>query len=229
MPAWIPAADVHAWEIAEREYARHEQRRGRRFAYQACNPRTTALVVVDMVTFFAQGNPFVHGIVPQVNSLASAMREAGGLVAWVLPEASEAGAWASEFYGDQVAQLYAGSGGGGTLADRLVPGLLTEEADLVAEKSASSAFFPGRSTLPEQLVRRGVDSVVITGTVTNVCVESSARDAATLGYRTIVVADGCAAPDDRSHNAALHTLYRSFADVRPTADVLAILAAGEPG
>ncbi len=219
------STEGHTWEIAEREYARHEQRRGRRFAYESWNPRTTALVVVDMVGLFAQDNEFVRRIVPRLNSLASATRQTGGVVAWVLPEvATEPSPWAREFYGEQVAQLYAGSGGAGALADRMVPGLVT---DIVAEKSAWSAFFPGRSNLPAQLETRGVDTVVIAGTVTNVCIESSVRDAATLGYRTIVVADGCAAGDDRSHNAALHTLYRSFADVRPTADVLALLAGGE--
>ncbi len=215
---------MHPWEIADREYARHEQRRGRRFAYEHCDPRTTALVVVDLVRFFAQDNTSVQGIVPQVNRLAAATRAAGGSVAWVLPEvAAEPSAWALGFYGEQVARLYAGAGGAGTAAERLAPGLAIDEADLLAEKSATSAFFPGRSDLPAQLAARGVDTVVITGTVTNVCVESSARDAATLGYRTIVVGDGCAGVDERSHNATLHTLYRSFADVRSTAEVLALL------
>jgi nicotinamidase-related amidase len=54
--------------------------------------------------------------------------------------------------------------------------------------------------------------------VTNVCCESSARDASTLGYRVIMVADANAARRDQDHNATLHTIYRSFGDVRPTAE-----------
>lgn len=61
------------------------------------------------------------------------------------------------------------------------------------------------------------------GTVTNVCCESSARDASTLGYRVIMVADANAAARDQDHNATLHTIYRSFGDVRPAAEVIGMI------
>jgi ureidoacrylate peracid hydrolase len=98
--------------------------------------------------------------------------------------------------------------------------------DVWAEKSAASAFFPGRSTLPASLAERNVDTVLITGTVTSVCCESTARDAATLGYRVVFVADGTAGVRDSVHNATLRTIYRSFGDVRPTTDVLELISAG---
>jgi nicotinamidase-related amidase len=59
--------------------------------------------------------------------------------------------------------------------------------------------------------------------VTNVCCESSARDASTLGYRVIVVADANAARRDQDHNATPHTSYRSFGDVRPTAEAIGMI------
>jgi nicotinamidase-related amidase len=65
--------------------------------------------------------------------------------------------------------------------------------------------------------------VIVTGTVTNVCCESSARDASTLGYRVILVADGTAARRDEDHNATLHTIYRSFGDVRTTDEVVGLI------
>lgn len=52
------------------------------------------------------------------------------------------------------------------------------------------------------------------GTVANVCCESTARDASTQGYRVIMVADANAAVCDRDLNSTLHTIYRSFGDVR---------------
>ncbi|MFE3901773.1 isochorismatase family protein [Streptomyces sp. NPDC059153] len=55
------------------------------------------------------------------------------------------------------------------------------------------------------------------------CCESSARDAWTLGYRVIMFADANATGRGRDHNATLHTIYRSFGDVRPTTDVLALI------
>jgi nicotinamidase-related amidase len=70
---------------------------------------------------------------------------------------------------------------------------------------------------------RGITTVLITGTVRNVCCESSARDASTLGYRVIMVADANAAVRDQDHNATLHTIYRSFGDVRPAAEVTGMI------
>ena len=220
---------VHDWAIAEREYRRHEERRGRRFAYDALDPARTALVAVDVVPFFAAGSAYVRGIVPQVNALAGALRAAGGTVAWVLPAAADRPSdHARAFYGERVAATYATSGGtpGSPLRDRLWPALDARDGDAYVEKTASSAFFPGRCPLPDVLAGRGVDTVLVTGTVTSVCVESTARDASTLGLRVVLVADGCADGSDAAHNATLRTVYRSFGDVRPAAEVLALLAAG---
>ncbi|WP_206681237.1 isochorismatase family cysteine hydrolase [Actinomadura sp. J1-007] len=131
-----------------------------------------------------------------------------------------------DFFGPEVAELYRTSCGAGPLPGRLHPDLVPRPGDLYAAKTAPSAFFPGRCELPDLLAARGVDTVLIAGTVTNVCCESSARDAATLGHRVVMVADANAAGSDDQHNATLHTFYRSFGDVRATADVLAMIAAG---
>jgi len=74
-------------------------------------------------------------------------------------------------------------------------------------------------------VARDVDTLVVTGTVTNVCVEHTVRDASAAGLRVILVADACAAVRDQDHNATLHVVYRSYGDVRSTEDVLRLLAA----
>jgi Isochorismatase family len=60
-------------------------------------------------------------------------------------------------------------------------------------------------------------------TVTDVCCESSARDASTLGYRVIMVADANAARRDQDRNATLYTIYRTFGDVRSAADVIKMI------
>ena len=209
-----------SWSIEEREYARQESRRGRRFAYEVLDPVRTALVVVDMVPFFS----VAHGVVPNINILARALREAGGTVAWVLPEGGPPTDWATGFYGSAVAEMYAASGGTGSPQERLIPELDARADDVWAEKSAPSAFFPGRSTLPAALAARDVDTVLVTGTVTSVCCESTARDAATLGYRVVFVADGTADVRDSVRNATLRTVYRSFGDVRSTTEVLELIS-----
>ena len=219
-----PERREHRWRIDAREYDRHEQRRGRRFAYETVDQRHTALVVVDMIPFFVDHNPYCRGVVPNINRLAGAVRAAGGHVAWVVPDAEAvASVWAIEFYGFTVGARYAESGGSGPIRERLWPALDVCDGDILAEKSAASAFFPGRSTLPDLLAERGATTVVIAGTVTNVCCESSARDASTLGYRVVMAADACAALDDESHNATLRTIYRSFGDVRPTDEVVVLM------
>ncbi len=216
----------HAWRIEEREYARHEQRRGRRHAYEHLDPARTALVVVDMVPFFVEENPYCRGILAPITRLASTLRAAGGTVAWVLPgSAPTAG---EEFLGPEVAAMYARSGGEGPLRQRVWHELEVDDEDLVVEKTAASAFFPGRCDLDATLRARGIDTVLVTGTVTNVCCESSARDASTLGYRVVMVADANAARRDEDHNAALHTIYRTFGDVRPTDEVLDMVVTGVP-
>jgi nicotinamidase-related amidase len=215
---------MHNWHIEPREYARHEARRGRRHAYESLDPVRTALIVIDMVPFFAEVNPYVRGIVPNIGRIAEALRTAGGLVAWVVP-ANEAplGSVSREFYGPAVSEMFAATGGAGPLRSRVWHELEVRPDDLVVEKSAYSAFFPGRSPLPGRLAERDVDTVLITGTLTNVCCESSARDAATTGLRVVMVADANAARRDQDHNAALHTVYRSFGDVRSTAEVLGLI------
>ncbi|MFD3458244.1 isochorismatase family protein [Nocardia fluminea] len=156
--------------------------------------------------------------------MAEALRAAGGVVAWVTPASATPTPREIEFFGRSIAEIYSSSGGSGPIHTRLWPGMITRSADLFVEKSAFSAFFPERCLLPKLLAQRDIDTVLITGTVTNVCCESSARDAATVGFRVIMVADANTARCDQDHNAALHTIFRSFGDVRPTKDVLELLA-----
>lgn len=218
----------HEWFIEQREIDRQVSRRGRVHAYEHLDPRTTALVVVDVVAFFVDESPYVRGIVPAINQLATSLRALGGTVAWVVPRTQAPTAAGREFYGDRVAELYASSGGDGLPRERLWRGLDVDPADLVADKPGPSAFFPGTCDLHDQLTARGITTLLVTGTVTNVCVESTVRDASALGYRVVLVADACAAGRDQDHNATLHVVYRSFGDVRCTDDVLSLLAASAP-
>ena len=66
--------------------------------------------------------------------------------------------------------------------------------------------------------------LIFVGTLTNICIESTARDANMLGYKVIVVSDACAAKTDAEHNAALLNLRIGFADVKDTATICDLLA-----
>lgn len=214
---------LHDWAIEDGEYLRQEERRGRRHAFAHLDPTRTALLVVDLVAFFVEENPYARGIVPNVNALAEALRAAGGTVAWIVPAPWEPSAMKDELLGPRIAELYRHSGGEGTPRERVWPELATHDGDLFVEKTAASALFPGRCALQGLLHERGVDTVLVAGTLANVCCEATARDASTLGYRTIVVADANAAQRDQDLNAMLHTIYRSYGDVRSTADLTTLI------
>ncbi|VVE29481.1 Isochorismatase family protein YecD [Pandoraea cepalis] len=68
--------------------------------------------------------------------------------------------------------------------------------------------------------------MIVTGTVTNVCCESTARDAMMLDYKVHFVADANAARTDDEHNATLCNRVLWFADVRTSGELLALVNEG---
>jgi ureidoacrylate peracid hydrolase len=104
----------------------------------------------------------------------------------------------------------------GSRGHDLYPALDVKPEDEVVNKSRFSAFVQGSSDLPQRLTAQGYDTVLITGTVTNVCCESSARDAMMLNFRTVMVSDANAARSDDEHNATLAIFYAIFGDVMET-------------
>jgi ureidoacrylate peracid hydrolase len=99
---------------------------------------------------------------------------------------------------------------------QLWPELDVQPNDLIVEKNRFSAFIQGSSKLAEVLRSNGLDTILVTGTVTNVCCESTARDAMMLNFKTVMVTDGNAAMTDEDHNASLTAFYLTFGDVMST-------------
>jgi len=69
-------------------------------------------------------------------------------------------------------------------------------------------------------------SVGSQGAVTNICCESSAREAAELEYKVIMVSDALSGQAHGLHEASLATFYRIFGDVRPAGEVMTLLVQG---
>jgi ureidoacrylate peracid hydrolase len=65
----------------------------------------------------------------------------------------------------------------------LWPRLDVRAEDRIVDKTRYSAFIPGTCDLHELLQARGLDTLIVTGTVTNCCCESTARDAMQMGYK----------------------------------------------
>lgn len=208
-------------------------RRGRLNAYETLDAARSALVVIDMQNaFVAEGMPseipIAREIVPNINRLAEAVRRTGGTVAWVqLATAPEAdGGWPTfyDFVVDrQNAAKISANLNEGTEGFALWPELAVRDNDLFVAKRRFSAFLQGSSDIEAKLRERGVDTVLITGTVTNVCCETSARDAMQLGFKTVMISDANAARSDTEHTAVLSSFIHSFGDVRPTSEVIALL------
>jgi len=91
--------------------------------------------------------------------------------------------------------------------------------------------------LDEMLQAEGIERLIITGMMTHMCVDATARAAGDLGYKIIVAEDACATcdlkygetviPAEHVHKAFLAAL-RSYGDVMPASQVMARLAADRP-
>ena len=66
--------------------------------------------------------------------------------------------------------------------------------------------------------------MLIAGTVSNVCCESTARDAMMLNYSVTMVTDGNASYSDEEHNRALTAFYSTFGDIMSTDELIALIA-----
>jgi nicotinamidase-related amidase len=127
--------------------------------------------------------------------------------------------------GDELAARYFADGQPDRPATKLCQDLPAKDADLSAVKSGASAFFPGKCNLKAQLDGRGIDTLLISGAVTNICCESSARDAVELEYKVIMVSDALSGHAHGLHEATLATFYRIFGDVRPSHEIIQLLEA----
>ncbi len=207
--------------------------RGRGYnSFTALDAATTALVVIDMQSAFVGegqvfGNVHARDAIGPCNRLAEAMRKAGGTVIWMRQTTSDAPSlamphWQYDRSDPFVARAIAALRRGEASHD-LDPALARDAGDLVLDKYRYGAFSCPDGALEKALRALRIETLVLTGTLTNVCVESTAREGNMRGWKVIVVSDACAAVTDAEHNAALMNLRLNFADVRTSGEVLATL------
>jgi ureidoacrylate peracid hydrolase len=222
---------MHPFELPRPIVDRVGQLRDRLHPFDPLDPARTALVVIDMQNvFLARGAayevPAARSIVPAINRLARTVRRTGGVVAWVKMSYSPDDPWSS-FYDHMLGPERAKGLIAGVIPDsdghRLWAELEVLDDDIVSLKDRFSAFLPGHCDLAERLRARGVDTVLISGTLTNTCCESSARDAAMLDFKTIMVSDANATVRDELHAAALANFIQVLGDVRTTDEVIELL------
>lgn len=195
-------------------------------------PAHSAVMVIDMQNDFCAEAGYVEKVVgkdvsacravaPRVMALVEAARAHGVPVYWIkanydperLPEGMRVkqqeksrvvccgtGSWGNEFYGVTAAH-----------------------GEAVIEKSSYSAF--AGTDVEEQLRASGVRTVVFAGVQTNVCVESSLRDAVCRGFYAVLASDCVASHTLPLHDATLKNVQFLFGDVLEREAIAAAWAA----
>jgi ureidoacrylate peracid hydrolase len=226
---------MHVHSLPENLVAAVTSRAGRPHPYDVMVPSKTALIIIDMQNYFMkpgfQGEvPMARAIVPNVNRLAVAVRELGGHVVWIKNSTNDTRESWTVFHDwlqtpDRRDRRYA------TMDTAHEGHALWAELDARPEdvqmaKKRFSAFIQGSSDVEAYLRGRGIDNLLIGGTATNVCCESSARDAMMLNFKVTMVPDVLATYTDEDHNATLRTFYSIFGDVQTSDEVIASLKRG---
>jgi nicotinamidase-related amidase len=204
-------------------------RQGRLYANESFDPPRTALVVVDMQNYYMKPGfqsevPAARDTVPAVNRLAGALRAAGGTVVWIQTTSDGADKSWRHHHGNMLTPERSArrlkelaTGGEGY---QLWSGLDARPEDLRVVKRRYSAMIAGSSNLEAEMRGRGIDTLLIAGTATNVCCESTARDAMMLDFSTVMVADCLSAMSPAEHQQSLEHFILFFGDVMESGEVI---------
>lgn len=229
---------MHEVTIPETIRQRIAARRGRFEIFDRLDPARTALLVIDMQKAFVDPGapievPLARAIIPNVNRLARAARSGRVPVFWVAMTAWEKNGVTSwpvfydHFASPEFGERHLAALTSGSPLHAFADGLDIAPGETAVEKLRFSAFIQGSSDLDAMLRARGIDTIVIAGTLTNRCCESSARDAMMIGYKVLLVEDANAALSDAEHVAALVNVATAFGDVRRTDEVIGMFETGD--
>ena len=226
---------MHKIEISPAVMDRVKALRGRTHMFDHLDPARTAHIIVDLQNGFMEPGaaveiPQAREIVPNVNRISAAVRAAGGLnvfIRYLIDETAitQWSTWFTYFATPERRRALNETFCRGCHGFELWPELEVQTKALIVDKTRFGAFVPGSSDLHDILQARGIDTLIITGTATNVCCESTARDAMQMNYKVIFVADGNAALTDAEHNATLNNMVTLFADVMTTDELVGFVGA----
>lgn len=225
---------MHKPAIYPSVISRVTERRGGMRVFDGLISSRTAHIVVDLQNgFMAPGQVAEIGtareIVPNVNRITTALRDAGGLIVYIQNtiDAATIAGWSTYFdyfCTPSRRQRMIDAFTPGAVGHELWAGLDVRPEDLKVLKRRFGAFAPGASDLHVILQDRGIDTLIITGTASQVCCESTARDAMMMNYKVFFVADGNATFNDEEHNATLSAMAHTFCDVVDTDIMVGLIA-----
>lgn len=212
---------------------RYAETRGRvRNIWDHIDPAKTAHLVVDMQNGFVEEGapvevPAAREVTQEINRISKAVRAAGGInifLRFTTPDPDGPMAW--PIFAERMLEgigAHRAAFQPGAHYWQMWPEIEVLDGDLLVDKHRFSGFTPGTSTLDAELNKRGIDTLIISGTLTNCCCESTARDAMQLNYKVIMAVDACAALSDEAHAGTLDSMALIFADLRSVEELEAML------
>ena len=225
---------MHNFIISDEIKEKIKLRRDKVHPFTNLNPNKTALIVVDMQNAFVEEGaghawvPSAAGTCSNINRISETIRTLGGLIFWVLNtftnESLESWSYFHKFLSsNENTKKRSMSMTDNSYGHKLYKDLNALDDDIYIKKTRYSAFIKGSSDIDKKLRLLGIENLLITGTATNVCCESTARDAMMLNYKTLMISDACSANSDKDHTSSLLNFLTNFGDVRTTNEIIEIL------
>ena len=165
------------------------------------DPKHSALLVIDLQTYFQQ---IVQPVLENIQKVIQFCREKNIPVIFTQhghTDAASDGGVLGEWWGQVILH--------GTKDWKFIPEMKIEPEDRVLQKKRYSAFF--QTDLEKSLQSKGIRDLIISGVMTNLCCETTARDAFMRDYRVFFLIDGTATGKEDHHLAALKNLGYGFA------------------
>jgi ureidoacrylate peracid hydrolase len=200
------------------------------------NSERKALIIVDMQNAFCDKQGFMTKLGLNIDQCIAAVKPLKGVLAqcrklgipviftrfWVRPDYKDAGLFEDLFPGSHQAQAMVAH----TWDAEITPELAPQDGEFIIDKQRYSAFY--ETNLDLILRNLGTSMVVVTGVTTNICVESTVRDAMFRDYKVVVLEDCTGAVDELMQKGAIHTFKYGFGDVITSDQFLAKVKSNAP-
>jgi isochorismate hydrolase len=165
------------------------------------DPKHSALLVIDLQNYFRQ---IVQPVLEDIQNVIQFCRQKNIPIIFTQhghTDAASDGGVLGEWWGQVILH--------GTKDWKFIPEMKIESKDLVLQKKRYSAFF--QTDLEKFLRSKGIKDLIISGVMTNLCCETTARDAFMRDYRVFFLIDGTATGKEDHHLATLKNLGYGFA------------------
>ena len=181
------------------------------------DPSTTAVLVVDMLKdFFTDGGAMVLDggdiLYGPHRELLTVARNKGMPVFWLNQDLPPD----DSLFETRAVHCLSGSWGA-----EIVDEIPVDETDIVISKRRYSGFF--QTSLDLNLRERGIDTVIVTGVVTNICVRSTVHDAFFLSYKVLVPEDLVMATSTQAQEVTLYDIETHYGDVTSLSGLMTVL------